>query len=88
MLALMGRHQRGPQERAARRDRRVDGDVGVDARVEERLPQQRGLVVLADDDGDDGCRRVGAVRERPRLNDHQPELSEALAQVASVVEEL
>ena len=78
----MGRHQRGPQQRAARRDRRVDRDVGVDAGVEERLPQQRGLLVLADDDRDDRRGRLAAVRERPGLDHLQPEVAEALAQVA------
>ena len=62
----MGRHQRGPQQRRARRDRRVHRDVGVDAGVEERLPQQRRLEVLADDDRDDRGRGLAAVREASR----------------------
>jgi hypothetical protein len=34
MLALMGRHQAGSEERAARRDGGVERDVGVDAGIE------------------------------------------------------
>src|SRR6188472_1656320 len=54
MRALVGRHQAGPEESAARRDGWVEGDVGVDAGLEECLPDQDGLPVLSDDHRDHG----------------------------------
>jgi hypothetical protein len=37
-LVVVRRHHAGPQERARRRDRRVEGDVDVQAAVIQRLP--------------------------------------------------
>ena len=59
------------KEGGAGRDRGVDRDVGVDAGVEELLPQEDGLPVLADDDGDDGRGRLGPVGELARVDYHE-----------------
>src|SRR3954453_17364000 len=40
LLALVGRHQARPKKGAARRHGGVERDVGVDAGVKERLPEQ------------------------------------------------
>ena len=49
VLALVRRHHAGAQQRAAALDRRVERDVRVDAAVVERLPEQGGLPVVADE---------------------------------------
>src|SRR2546422_5397001 len=41
VVALVGRHQAGAEERAAGRDRGVKRDVGVHAGLEQRLPEKR-----------------------------------------------
>src|SRR5438034_857410 len=45
MLTLMRGHDACPDERTAALDRGVERDVGVDAGVVERLPEQDGLPV-------------------------------------------
>src|SRR3954453_13095297 len=49
VIALVGRHQARPEERAARRDSGVKRDVRVDAGLEQCFPEQHGLPVLSDD---------------------------------------
>ena len=82
---VVGRHDARAQQRAARRDRRVDRDVDVDARLVERLPQQRGLPVVADEHRHDRDDRASSPAAR-RLDDLEAELAQPVAQVARVVE--
>src|SRR5690242_8755067 len=84
----MGRHQAGPEERTTRGDGRVEGDVGVDAGLEQRLPQEDRLPVLADDHGYDRSGRLGTVWKPARVDDLQPEVREPAPQVGGVVEQL
>src|SRR4051812_41041903 len=76
VLALVCRHEARSKEGTPRWDRRMEGDVGVDAGIEERLPQKYGLPVLPDQHRDDRSDRLGAVGQRPGLDDSQAQPAE------------
>src|SRR5829696_3139176 len=88
MAALVGRHQAGAKQGTSGGDGGMKRDVRVDAGVEERLPEEYGLPVLSDQHRDDGGHGLGSVWKRPRLDHPQPQVTEALTEIAAVVEEL
>src|SRR6187551_2876057 len=87
VLALVGRHQAGPQQSTAGWHRGMDRDIGVDAGIEERLPEQHRLPVVADDDRHYRSGRHGAVWEGARLDHLQTKPSQSLAQILRIVEQ-
>src|SRR3954471_950453 len=88
VIALVACHHRGPQQRAAALDRRVDRHVDVDARVVERLPEQHGLPVVADQHRHDRADQLAAVRQVVGLHHAVAELRQPAVEVAGVVEHL
>src|SRR3712207_8697468 len=67
---VVRRHDARPQQRTARGDRRMQGDVRVDAGVEERPPEQHGLPVVLDEHRED--------RKSTRLNSSHANISYAV----------